>query len=106
MLCLSCHRDKCSSEHEQGQYIKPKETTSFFNSEVREIMNSDIAQQHAFVEKEPIQLIFRNSLSWTVEPSSTNQPTNSWTQLHSDKCMRMKISNKNQMEEINHNAPK
>jgi hypothetical protein len=43
--------DKCSSEHEQGQYIKPKETTSFFNSEVREIMNSDSAQQHAFVEK-------------------------------------------------------
>jgi 5-methylcytosine-specific restriction endonuclease McrA len=51
VLCPSCHRDKCSSEHEQGQYIKPKETASFFNSEVRDIMNSDLAQQHAFVEK-------------------------------------------------------
>ena len=51
VLCLSCHRDKCSSEHEQGQYIKPKETASFFNSEVRDIMNSDLSQQHAFIEK-------------------------------------------------------
>ncbi len=30
MLCLSCHMDKSSSENEQGQYIKPKETLSFF----------------------------------------------------------------------------
>jgi hypothetical protein len=47
-----------SSEHEQGQYIKPKETSSFFNSEVREIV-SDLAQQHAFVKKAYLSLIIK-----------------------------------------------
>ncbi len=41
VLCLSYHTDKCNSENEQGHYIRPKETTSFYNSEVRDIMDSD-----------------------------------------------------------------
>jgi hypothetical protein len=43
--------DKGSIEHRQGQYITPKETISIFNSEVREIMSSDLTQQYSFVDE-------------------------------------------------------
>ena len=50
VLCKSCHFDKSSSENEQGQYFKTKETASFLNEAVKKIMDSTLAQNHAFVE--------------------------------------------------------
>jgi DNA replication protein DnaC len=50
VLCKACHLDKSSNENEQGKYIKPKDTASFFNEQVQNIMASSLAQTHAFVE--------------------------------------------------------
>jgi 5-methylcytosine-specific restriction endonuclease McrA len=50
-LCKACHLVKTSNEHEQGQYIKINDYESSFNEHVQEVMNSPLAQSHAFVEK-------------------------------------------------------
>ena len=49
-LCKSCHKIKCSGEHEDGSYIKINDTESSFNNQTQEIMESTLAQTHAFVE--------------------------------------------------------
>jgi hypothetical protein len=67
ILCVSCHRDKSSNEHEQGSYIKTKDTTSFFNAEVHEIMNSTLAGQHAFVEKVCYNVVDNTKKMFTID---------------------------------------
>jgi hypothetical protein len=49
-LCLECHMDKTSTEHEQGKYVKLKDSESSFNTNVQEIMDSPLSQTHAFCE--------------------------------------------------------
>jgi hypothetical protein len=49
-LCKSCHRSKCSSEQEDGSYIKINDSESSFNTQSKEIIESNLAQTHAFVE--------------------------------------------------------
>ena len=59
--------DKCSNENEQGKYIKPKDTISFFNAEVHDIMKSNLAQQHAFVEKACYNIVSKDTKMFTID---------------------------------------
>ena len=49
-LCKACHRDKCSNEHENGDYIKIIDSESTFNNHIQTVMDSTLAQTHAFIE--------------------------------------------------------
>ena len=49
-LCNSCHADKCSNEHENGEYIKLIDSESTFNNHIQKVMDSPLAQTHAFIE--------------------------------------------------------
>ena len=49
-LCKACHRDKCSNEHENGDYIRIIDSESSFNNHVQSVMDSQLAQTHAFIE--------------------------------------------------------
>ncbi len=48
-LCKACHGDKCSNEHETGEYIKIIDSKSSFNIHIQSVMDS-LAQTHAFIE--------------------------------------------------------
>ena len=49
-LCKSCHKDKCTNEHENGEYIKIIDSESTFNKHVQSIIDSPLAQTNAFIE--------------------------------------------------------
>jgi hypothetical protein len=49
-LCKACHGDKCSNEHETGEYIKIIDSESSFNNHIQSVMDSQLAQTHAFIE--------------------------------------------------------
>ena len=49
-LCKACHQDKTANEQENGQFVKFSDTESCFNSNVQDIMNSQLSQSYAFVE--------------------------------------------------------
>ena len=49
-LCKSCHKDKCTNEHENGEYIKIIDSESTFNKHVQTIIDSPLAQTNAFIE--------------------------------------------------------
>jgi hypothetical protein len=49
-LCKACHGDKCSNEHETGEYIKIIDSESSFNNHIQSVMDSPLAQTHAFIE--------------------------------------------------------
>ena len=49
-LCKACHKDKCMNEHENGEYIKVVDSESTFNNNIRAIIDSNLAQSHAFIE--------------------------------------------------------
>jgi hypothetical protein len=51
VLCVSCHKDKCETEIENGMYTMLKDTQSSFNNQVTEVMKSQLARSYAFVEK-------------------------------------------------------
>ncbi len=44
-------KNKCANENEQGKYIIVSDTKSSFNSHLQEVMDSPLAETHAFVEK-------------------------------------------------------
>jgi 5-methylcytosine-specific restriction enzyme A len=49
-LCKACHRDKCSNEHENGDYIRIIDSESSFNNHIQSVMDSPLSQTHAFIE--------------------------------------------------------
>jgi hypothetical protein len=49
-LCKPCHGDKCSDEHESGEYIKIIDSESSFNNHIQTVMDTPLAQTHAFIE--------------------------------------------------------
>jgi len=49
ILCKACHNDKSRSEQEQG-YFKSSDTESSFNSITKEIIDSNLYGQYAFIE--------------------------------------------------------
>lgn len=51
VLCVSCHKDKCETEIENGMYTMLRDTQSSFNNQVTEVMKSQLARSYAFVEK-------------------------------------------------------
>ena len=50
-LCKACHGEKCSDKHESGEYIKIIDSESSFNNHVQSVIDSPLAQTHAFIEK-------------------------------------------------------
>ncbi len=48
-LCKSCHKEKTATENEVGYSILIDST---FNSQVKEIYNSDLAKSYAFIERD------------------------------------------------------
>jgi 5-methylcytosine-specific restriction endonuclease McrA len=51
LLCKSCHKEKSMREKEDGSYIRIIETESSFNNQVNEIMNSELSERYAFIER-------------------------------------------------------
>jgi len=49
-LCKACHHDKCSNEHENRDYIKIIDSESSFINHIQCVMESTLAQTHAFIE--------------------------------------------------------
>ena len=70
-LCKPCHGDKCSDEHESGEYIKIIDSESSFNNHIQTVIDSQLAQTHAFIEtiENPKS---ESSLDSGIEP--TNEP--------------------------------
>jgi 5-methylcytosine-specific restriction endonuclease McrA len=66
-LCKACHLVKTSNEHEQGQYIKIKDTESTFNQNVQEIMDSPLTQTHAFVEKVYSKQVAEDEIIYSID---------------------------------------
>jgi len=50
VLCKGCHFEKTQTEKENG-YVKISDTESSFNNEVLNIMNSNLNNSYAFIEK-------------------------------------------------------
>lgn len=51
LLCKGCHSEKCKEERENGPYFKIDKIVSSYNGKVKKIINSDLFQSWAFVEK-------------------------------------------------------
>ena len=67
VLCKPCHMVKCSSEHENGQYIKINDTESTYNKQVQDIMDSPLCQTHAFVEKVYFKKLEEDNKIFTID---------------------------------------
>jgi hypothetical protein len=65
-LCKACHGDKCSNEHESGEYIKIIDSESSFNNHIQSVMDSPLAQTHAFIENIEISKIEAGDLDIIV----------------------------------------
>lgn len=50
VLCIECHFEKTKLEQEEHQYIKVSETSSSFNNQVSDIVNSELFKTFSFVE--------------------------------------------------------
>ena len=66
-LCKACHLVKTSDEHEQGKYIKINDTESTFNEHVQEVMDSPLAQTHAFVEKAYFKQLEGDKIIYSID---------------------------------------
>ena len=66
-LCKSCHKIKCSGEHEDGSYIKINDTESSFNNQAQEIIESTLAQTHAFVERLHFKKVQEGKTIYTID---------------------------------------
>jgi len=50
-LCKTCHKHKCSTERDSGDYIKSDDCSSSFNDEALKIVHSHHAKHWAFIDR-------------------------------------------------------
>jgi predicted DNA-binding protein (UPF0278 family) len=50
-LCKSCHYEKTKNEVENNEYVRLSDTESSFNNQVKSVMFSEQANNHAFIER-------------------------------------------------------
>jgi hypothetical protein len=72
ILCKSCHKIKCENEIEDGSYIRVIDTESSFNTRVHDIINSDMAQSYAFIERKADENITENIFTIDINKCRTN----------------------------------
>ncbi len=72
ILCKSCHKIKCENEIEDGSYIRVIDTESSFNSRINDIINSEMAQSYAFIERIVDATIKKNIFTVDINKCRTN----------------------------------
>ena len=66
-LCKACNDEIRSSEHENGEYIKIIDSESSYNNNVQSVMNTHLAETHAFIENIILEVVPKNKKLFHID---------------------------------------